>query len=297
MNEDLHFQYYAIAFIDILGQRDAFAGFDRLPETELEKNKLIEALKSTIGFIKHYREGFETFFNSFAEPSKLIGQLPADKQALFKEIRTANVEYFGFSDFFVPFVSLRTDNHACSAINGIFQLLAASGSMFLISLVAHHSIRGGIEVGTGIRLGKNEIYGPVLNHAYALESARAQYPRLLIGTRMLEYLRAHEGQEGSSVYVRHCKMVARLCLDMTSVDADGLPILDYLGEGFRRVFTTASKTGDSKGAETFDEAVPKAFAFIQSEHDRFAAEGNTKLALRYQLLMGYFASRAVTPSI
>jgi hypothetical protein len=34
VNDTLHFQYYAVAFIDILGQRDAFAGLDSLVPTE-----------------------------------------------------------------------------------------------------------------------------------------------------------------------------------------------------------------------------------------------------------------------
>ena len=53
-------------------------------------------------------------------------------------------------------------------------------------------IRGGVEVGLGVEMFEHEYYGRVLVDAYLIESTAADYPRVLVGPRLLNYLAALE---------------------------------------------------------------------------------------------------------
>jgi hypothetical protein len=69
-------------------------------------------------------------------------------------------------------------------------------------------------------------------------------------------------------------------------DVDGLPLLDYLGEGFRALHS----------GTVLADAVREAYSFVEQEAKRWRAEKNSKLAFRYALLQRYFdARRAIWP--
>jgi len=59
-------------------------------------------------------------------------------------------------------------------------------------------------------------------------------------------------------------------------------MLDYLGQYMRQ-----TPVGKSHGRNS----VKKAYDFVCSEHERFQAEGNSKLALRYFLVQQYMENR------
>jgi hypothetical protein len=48
--------------------------------------------------------------------------------------------------------------------------------------------RAGLDVGIGMEIFPNEVYGPVLLSAYQLESAVAEWPRVVLGRGLLDYL-------------------------------------------------------------------------------------------------------------
>src|SRR5207247_7066663 len=50
------------------------------------------------------------------------------------------------------------------------------------------SWRAELDVGIGMEIFPNEVYGPVLVSAYTLESTVAEYPRLVIGRGLFDYL-------------------------------------------------------------------------------------------------------------
>src|SRR5437867_4433604 len=191
MAAERYFQFYLVAFIDVLGQKQAFEGVHRLPQSERDREQLVRALKETVAFVEAFREGFTSFFKNFSKSTEILKTIPPEKRGLFRKLRKTEINIRGFSDFVIAEVSLRGPDRAYIAVNSIGGVLAAAGSMMLVSLSLRHAIRGGIDVGLGIRLRSGEVYGPVLNHAYHLESTVAQHPRLVVGEGLLHYLRAN----------------------------------------------------------------------------------------------------------
>lgn len=290
MKEDSQFQYYLVAFIDVLGQKAAFKEIQGLPRTPEDKSRLAKALNKTIKFLEFYRGGIKKFFDNFAQPTEIAKEIPVDKKYLFDEIRKSEIKFNGFSDFIQLFVSLRTETHFCNAMNGVFAAMSAAGVMSLIALAAKHAVRGGIDVGTGIEWTDGEIYGPALNSAYLLESRKAQYPRILVGEGLLNFLK-FQNEQPESIYSNYCKSIARLCEGMIFKDTDGLLALDYLGQGFRRAFADVPTDDTPKSEEVLDDLIKKAQKFIREELERWQQKENKKLANRYRLLQDYFDAR------
>jgi hypothetical protein len=92
------------------------------------------------------------------------------------------------SDSFIISVPLEEQRqHSYTAARGVFAALHGIAGIALIALAEGSPLRGGIDVGLAINLRSDESYGPVLRSAYRLES-RADYPRVLIGLSLIEYL-------------------------------------------------------------------------------------------------------------
>jgi hypothetical protein len=48
---DIRTAYYAVAFMDLLGQQAAMRGLDRIPTTEDEKLRFVAAVEETAGVV------------------------------------------------------------------------------------------------------------------------------------------------------------------------------------------------------------------------------------------------------
>lgn len=287
---DINYCNYLVAFVDILGQKEAFQG---LEGQSLEDNhpKLIEAHKQTAMFVEALRNGFKNFFDAYTEEREPLVKVPPEKMDQFKAMRKSNLKHQRFSDCIQAYVCLHADKYHSNAANGVFGVLLASGGMLILSLAMKKAFRAGIEVGLGTELGNGEIYGPVLYKAYKLENKIAEYPRIVIGQELLNYLKALADKrpqlpEQTSEDLELCKAVAKSCLKMVVRDLDGVPILDYLGEYFLQCINQ-----NAEQAKKFEEVFSQAFQFIESEYLKKRQAGDKKLALRYYLLLNYFKVR------
>jgi len=135
----------------------------------------------------------------------------------------------------------------------------------------------------------DEIYGPVLNSAYNLESQKAQYPRILIGDGVMDFLKTRAKVEGSSFHAKYCRDMATRCLNMVIPDQDGLLMLHYLGEGFREIVHSPSYKKSAKVPDVYKSTIDEAFNFVKTEYRRRVENRDTKLALRYSRLLNYFS--------
>src|SRR5438045_4043107 len=63
-------------------------------------------------------------------------------------------------------------------------------SLMLTSLAWGHPIRVGLDVGTGVEVERGQLYGPAVVKAYELESRAAEYPRVIVGDTLADYLQA-----------------------------------------------------------------------------------------------------------
>lgn len=291
MKHDYIWLNYLAASVDILGQKEAFKDIEDIPTDEESEKKLIEVSKESIAFIEKFRESFDNLLTT--EEIEPIIEVPEDKKEIFFKLRqSSEKKYQFFSDSMVVFVSLGDENYHANAANSVFEILAGVGGMMLSTLAVGKPFRAGIDVGLGIELKKGDVYGPALIKAYMLESKAADYPRIVIGNKLLHYLDglskkfpqiANQDEDD----LEFCKIIANICLSMITIDLDGYPILDYLGEEFNKRIL--------QKLEQSEKIKEEAFNFIKNEYEkkRNSKEGeeSRKLALRYYLLLNYFKSR------
>ena len=251
-NHDLFACYYAVAFIDLLGQREAMRGLNR---------SLRRVLDATV----KPRQ-------SFPEPIKEV----------LDQMTAWELKHQRLSDGFVVFSSLARRDRFCPVV-GVGSMLLACASLMLMSLAKGKPIHGGIDVGVGMKLYPGELYGPAVAKAYKLESSVAQYPRIVVGNSLRDYLvqGAQKAEEG--IVDSFWKKSAESSLSFLGEDTDGHLIVDYLGEGVKAVFR-----------DTIDEEIlgrVEEFVWKQRETDRKAK--NPKLVTRYLLLTEYLSSRSL----
>lgn len=290
MANNINYYYYLVAFIDILGQKEVFRDLENQP---LEDNhpKLIEAHKQTVLFVETLRNNFQNFFNAYTAEKELSVRVAPEKMEQFKAMQKSNLKHQRFSDCIQAYVCLHTDEYHSNAINGVFGVLVACGSMLLLSLAMKKAFRAGVEVGIGTELDNGEIYGPVLYKAYELENKVAEYPRIVIGQELINYLtnlaNGHQQlPEQTKEDVDLCKLVATNCLKMVVRDLDGVLMLDYLGNEFLK-----SIKQNSEQEEKLKGVFNLALQFVESEYAKRKQAGDKKLALRYYLLLNYFKAK------
>ena len=162
--------------------------------------------------------------------------------------------------------------------------------MFLVAGFACYSglasgepIRGGIDVGWGIELNENEIYGAVVANSYKLESEVAKAPRVVIGPNVVKYLEVYKNDHENhfrelTPFNQYC---ATACLNMVAIDEDGIYFIDYLGSEF----LTGIPDVDNNYLKN------KASEFIQAQINQHSSTKNEKLVLRYEWLKRYFQDR------
>jgi len=287
---NINYYHYLLAFVDILGQKEAFRDLTNQPLTD-NHPKLIEAHKQTAFFVETLRKGFKDFFDAYTVEREPLVKVPSDKKEQFKAMLKSNLKHQRFSDCIQTYVCLHTDKYHSNAINGVFGVLLACGGMLLLSLAMKKVFRAGIEIGLGTELDNGEIYGPVLYKAYELESKIAEYPRIVIGQELIRYLtslaNAHKQlPEQAKEDVEWCRLTAMKCLKMIVRDLDGVLILDYLGAEFLK-----SINENPERAEEFENLFDLALKFIESEYSKRKQAQDKKLALRYYLLLNYFKAK------
>jgi hypothetical protein len=78
------FGHYALAFIDVLNQKDKLREISALPKNDEQRERFIYLLQETFGVINEYRSMFSKFFDtpSTYMPSKNPKQRPEQTKTL-----------------------------------------------------------------------------------------------------------------------------------------------------------------------------------------------------------------------
>ncbi len=291
MKKDHNYCYYLVAFIDILGQKGAFQGINSVPaegEGDL-KEKLDEAHEQTVHFVEVFRESFNNLFNGISKETESKMKVPNTFKKQFDEMRKVTLKHKRFSDCILAFVPLQTDKYHINAVNGVHAVITSCGAMLLLSLSGEKAFRAGIEVGIGTELENGEVYGPALFKAYNLESKIAQYPRIVIGPELINYLinlskKNPQMPNQDPKDIELSKITADKCLKMIMKDFDGYNIVDYLGDELKKIYSHPSVSYKISYEEIFE----KASKFVEEEYQKRKKMKDSKLALRYYLLFNYF---------
>lgn len=274
--------YYVVGYLDVLGQQERLRSLRDLPDqsNETQMESFIKDLKGTFGVVKDTRRMFEGYFESFSKKKSDISMLTSEQRKIYKRLTSKPIQIKSFSDAIIVFVSLATGKEKLPA-KGVWSIIAATASTALLSLAAGHPIRGGIDIGLGMEIERDEIYGPSLSRAYSLESKIAGYPRIVVGKECINYLEVTAGQQPKDIYEQVSVATARDCLNLLTIDDDGWAIVDYLGNNFR----------ESIGKGIQKEIILKAYNNIVRFSEEFQTTNNSKIAFRYTLLRSYFDHR------
>jgi hypothetical protein len=286
---DIHYSWYLVAYIDVLGQGDLLATLDStVPNISdpIFVKKLGRMHQDSVVFLEELRSNLRSYFDSFSSGPSSI-EVADEFIEKFREMRKADISFSFFSDSVVVSVCFETEKYHSNAINGVYGLLVACGFQFLGSLFLGKSLRCGIEVGLGTKMKSGEVYGPALHKAVHLEERVANYPRIIIGTELYNYLQnlSHNVEQlvrQDKDDVLYCKKLADRCLSLVSADRDGNLILDYLGGAFRALY---QQIPDS------EKIIKGSVQFVRGEKSKWQRRGEGRKVEKYQLLNDYFQRR------
>lgn len=273
--------YYAVAFLDLLGQTESFRELRRLPENDAERSHAEAVMGKTGRTVRQLRAHLELLVNRPIPTTVPPGVDPARLPA-FQQFMSPPLIQRGFSDSFVVAMKLPTrvesPDDLAIAISGIHRMITSLAGLMLISLSSSVPLRGGFDVQVGMDLYPDEVYGPVLESAYRLESDAAEYPRIVVGDNVLQLLHTWKSLPDSEPGFQLVKAMVQGCGPFLTEDHDGHTILHCLSPKLREAF----------GDEEFENRWGHARQFIVHEIRRHRAARNGKLWPRYMRLYRYF---------
>lgn len=274
------FQHYLVVFIDLLGQREALRAIKYLPVNEQEREKFTSQIKETLGKVIEARKMFSDFFEGTNVHVPDINRVPLECRDDFIASSKLNLDFSGFSDSIIITVPFGGGDEHCTAMNGVYHALIATGGLGLYALARKIPLRAGLDVGIGTMV-DDGIYGPALERAYYLESQLAEYPRFLIGDELEKFLLLVSEQNSKTKLGEVAKSLAKRCRELIVRDSDGRLMLDFLGSGFKDIFDNPIDIS----------VVDLALDFVSSQYEKFSEEKNHKLSSRYYRLMKYIEER------
>ncbi len=270
--------YYLVAYVDILGQKKELAKLKEFPTTQEKESEFIKAISDSYGFVKAFRDSFNEFLHAVSPKTSTESSSDIEK-SLYK-MKIAKVQTHVISDTVILSAPLYDEDIKCPS-SGIFQILGSVASTFLLSLAFKKACRGGIEIGPSIEMGQGDIYGYALLEAHRLESEVAEYPRIVIGNELVQYLSLAKESVSSNFYDTFNRAMSAICIDeLISKDSDDQYVLDYLGEGFKKYIGSEEAT---------KENVLQAYEFVNKELYKFRKENKEAILVdKYSRLKEYF---------
>jgi hypothetical protein len=279
------YQYYVTAFIDILGQRDKLRRLTGIPKNIREREDTLQILRSTVGAVRSLREDFKKYFSASNRPLGLPLSIGATQYERIRRLRSNNMIIRGFSDSMILNVSLKGSDENLSAIDCTHAAINGVCAAFILSLAKGIPVRGGIDVGTGIKIEEDEVYGSTLQQAYDLETREAGYPRIVVGDELWNYLSQVEAQRPISPYGLLAKRYATMSKSLIVPDEDGNNILDPCGMAIRNVFR------DDVVYPQLKDAIRLGYRFAVEQHAAFEGKNDEKMTTRYARLKRYYEAR------
>ena len=271
---------YCVACLDIMGVTKELSPFSN-NEFIINHEKHDEfdtVIGPLVDFIQNCRGYFRSVFNDLNELNHKI-----------------NISFF--SDSFIFGVPLGEEmypsNDHSPIIIGISYLLKTCGYIFLWSLIHERVLRGGIDIGPGIELENDEIFGPALIKAYELET-NAEYPRIIIGNSLVEYLSSQkEGNQSTNNQsvedIQECQRKATECLNLITKDKDTSYILDYLNDEFIKMWRELEK---SESDLNFNDIIKSLFQFVEQSFKQMKSDPD--LNKKYAYLLEYMKERLIS---
>jgi hypothetical protein len=272
MNEEkIAVEQYVCSLIDILGQKEKLAEIKGI-DFKHNVDKVKEVLKKTYGAVAHFRHNMN-------DSMKFMNLIKLDHG--IKTNFTSNpIEIKSFSDLISSYVSLRDDKNKLQ-FEGIFFLLFSNCEVFLKMLAKGIPLRGGIDIGIGLKIEKDELYGTALSNPYILESKVAKSIRVVIGQELYEHIdNCAKSKVESNESLDYNIEYAKLCKKIIIQDSDGEYILDYL-------------SSEIHGMENFEEISKKAKDFLEKTQNELQIKHEFEVAKKYREAIKYFERNGI----
>ena len=250
----------------------------RLPKDDEETRNL---LKETAGYVMRIRDELNVCFELFKKPTQLLDGLPQEARDRIANAKQS-VKYRGYSDSIIMEIPIAGDQEQLAPMIGVYGCMGACCILHGVALTSKRPIRGGIDVGPGLDITENEVYGPVLEHAHQLESELADYPRILVGKGLVEYLDTVEGHIPTTPLERVAKSLAVRSKQLITYDTDGLPMLDFLGETMAR----------SPSLEDRSKLFGLIYDYVADQKKVANSQNDQKHSSRYERLGAYIEKRS-----
>jgi hypothetical protein len=279
--EDLAVGHWVVAFLDLAGARTALMQTDFIPDPSDREgaDRLVTALRESVGKILLFHGAAREMASRGDEiaAGSPIHQLPADKRELARHFRSHSMRILTWSDSVVLYIPLAPDKNDFPA-EGALYMLQVAAFLQLVMLSDAMPVRGGIDLGTGIEV-DGQLFGPALVKPYELESKTAEYPRVVIGDSLVEYLHSL-GTHCGSDDARQMELSIKSQLQQWVIeDFDRRPVVHFLGQGLREHLEAGD---DGRGF------VREADAECRRSLSFWRERNNEKLSRYYAELVRYF---------
>ena len=239
--EEFNDLYHVVCLVDFLGQKERLAEWAKADPNNTKV--YFQAIKKAAGTVIAFQEIVDNFLAEFEKPSTFDSKIKAlspEKQEVFARYKNCRLGTQQFADTFVFYVPTVNSTGDVSA-EGIYRILTASSMMMLTSLAGKVPLRGSICVGRGVELDDHNFYGPALAEAHYIEDKVAQWPRVIVSNSANGFIQALRKQNGSDDLSKIMRLIGDLCPAMICKNREGQLMVDFLGEGFHRIFKESSK--------------------------------------------------------
>jgi hypothetical protein len=280
-DDQLIFCEHVVVFIDVLGQKDAMAAIDKIPQNSEERTNFIKAMKNSAGRVDGVRKYIRQWVDSYLTAPSLLQSttLTAEQRIEIGTTLQRDIQIQHFADTVIAFSPLASG--VSHGIANIHAILAAACTTMQLTLAAGVAVRGGVDVGHALDWGKGDLYGPVLNRVHWLEEKAAQYPRIVVGDNLCRAVLTATRIDVTDNESAFVSKMAKQCLSLICQDVDGMKFVDFLGQGYLLL----------AGETVTAQQKKMALRFAEREYERHLQAGDQKLSLRYNLLQQYLVCR------
>jgi hypothetical protein len=213
-------------------------------------------------------------------PTPDFKQFPEDLKRSILEIKKPNLIRQSFSDSFIIATPILKTNDFSSTIFGIYSTFVSISMVVLLSLSEKHAIRGGIGMGPCLNINNKEIYGGALERAYSLESEFADYPRILVDKRIVDFCKLTSDVVPDSYFNYFTNKYSTNILNLIKQDIDNNYFIDYLNTEIKILVDDAITFVNA------NNLYDKAYKFVCEEVIKY--QNDPILNSRYEKVVEYF---------
>lgn len=277
---------YFVAVLDLVGQSQKLQEF--LPTVGHSKSPKDPAFDATFAMVNSARVWGRGLATSFASMKSTVGMDKVLSPTELQSFYSFELKLMTFSDSFFYYGRLDTDN-LLGSLNGLTRCIEMMCLRMIEGLGYLRPMRGAICVGLAAEIEEGEIYGPALARAHYLETHCARWPRVVVDTSVVAFLKKHRAtgkKIPKRLHLRNKLVDRALGLIRKPLDSEDFLYLDFLG--LRPPLETEETFIAETAAYMFLE---EGHGFIKREYIRYRDERHPKLHFYYAMLLNYYEER------